>query len=153
MTMLSVQEAAVLNAAPERVWAFIVTLRYLPLWLGDIKSVQAIADAQASVGTTFTALHHRRHHDESWIVADLSPFHRVRLLAYNHRPEYTFLLDPQAAGTHFTMVYSWPGERGVLDRLLPPTRQRRMVADSLARLEELFRLNRDIKLLHGMGDE
>ncbi len=151
--MLSVQGESLLDAAPQRVWDFVVTLRWLPSWLGDIRSVQAISDEQASVGTTFTALHHRRHYDESWIVADLSPLHRIRLLAYNRRPEYTFLLDPHAAGTHFTMIYSWPSDRGLLDRLLPPTSQRRMVDDSLARLREIFALNRDIKLLHGMGDE
>ncbi len=151
--MPTIQQEIILNALPGRVWEFVTALRYLPQWLDGIASVQAISDRQASVGTTFTALRRGRRDDESWLVADLEAPHRLRLLEYRRNRELIFQLEPVREGTRFFLQYTWPAERGLLGRFLPPRTQQQMVAGSLTKLQELIKLNQDIKLTRGMGDE
>lgn len=151
--MPEVRREVMLNAQPGRVWEFITAIRYLPQWMDGIASVQAISDPQTSAGTTFTAVRRGRHGDEAWLVAEWEPPHRLRLIEYHRRREFLIQIAATRDGSRLSMVYSWPPERGLLDRVLPPTAQRQMVERSLKRLQELVSVNGDIKLLHGMGDE
>ncbi len=151
--MLTVKQEVFLNALPGRVWQFITALRYLPQWLDGVASVQAISDPWTSAGTTFSALRRGGRQDESWLVAEWEAPHRLRLLEYRRKREFIFLLSLDRDGTRLSMQYNWPSERGLLGRLLPATAQRQMVTRSLARLQEIIKLNQDLKLLHGMGDE
>jgi hypothetical protein len=151
--MPEVSQEIVLNAVPSRVWEFVTTLRHLPRWMDGIASVQAISDPKASIGTTFTAVRRGRPGDETWLVAEWEAPHRLRLLEYHRKLELIIDLAPARDGARMRLQYNWPSERGILDRLFRPTAQRQMVERSLARLQELIKLNQDIKLLHGMGDE
>jgi hypothetical protein len=121
--------------------------------MDGVVSVQAIGDPRASAGTTFNASRRDRHQDESWIVAEYEAPHRMCLVEYRRNREIMLLLQPERDGTRLSMRYTWPSERGILDRILRPTAQQQMVERSLARLQEMFSLNQDIKLLYGMGDE
>ena len=151
--MLTVKQEVFLNALPGRVWEFITALRYLPQWLDGVASVQAISDPRTNAGTTFSALRRGGRQDESWLVAEWEAPHRLRFLEYRRNREFIFLLTLERDGTRLSMQYNWPSERGLLDRVLPATAQRQMVGRSLARLQEIIKLNQDLKLLHGIGDE
>ncbi len=151
--MPEVRQEVLLNALPGRVWEFITTIRYLPRWMDGIASVQAISDPRTTAGTTFTAVRRLQHGDEAWLVAEWEPPHRLRLIELRLKREMLLLLEERGSDTRLQMIYTWPGSRGLLDRLLPPTAQRQMVARSLQNLKELVALNQDLKLLYGMGDE
>jgi hypothetical protein len=130
------------------------TLRYLPLWLVDTEAVRAISTPQTQAGTTFEVIRARsRGHVEHWIVMDWEPPRSLRLTEYHEDIHLRLRLEPDAAGTRLHAALEWPSPRGLFARFFPPTAQRHLLARSLQRLGELIDLNRDIRLLHGMGDE
>lgn len=151
--MPTIKQQVSLNAHPRRVWDFITALRYLPVWMDGLASVQAISDPQAAAGTSFTALRRGSHTDESWLVADWEAPRRLRLIEYHRNLEFILELEPDRSGTRLSLRYTWPSRRGILDRLFAPKAEQQMVERTLARLQEAISLNRDIKLLQGMGDE
>jgi uncharacterized protein YndB with AHSA1/START domain len=153
MVVPSIQRELLLNAPQDRVWAFLTTPRFYPIWMEDVVSVQAISTAVIGPGTTFVLARRRRHAQESWIVADWEPPRRLRLAEYRLGTSLIFVLEPQAEGTRLWLEHSVPPSRGLLGRLMPPVRLQRTVEHMLARLAELFTFNQDIKLLYGMGDE
>jgi uncharacterized protein YndB with AHSA1/START domain len=140
-----------IHASPERVWDMVTALRYLPLWLEGIASVSAISTPESAAGATFELTRKGSSARGSWIVAEWNPGQFVRLTEYRHDLHYIFELAPIAGGAQLTLTYRWP-QRG-LAKLLPPTAQRRLVQRSLTKLKELMDFNRDIALLHGIGDE
>ncbi|HEX6290458.1 MAG TPA: SRPBCC family protein [Herpetosiphonaceae bacterium] len=148
------QHDITLHAPPDRVWAFIIALRYLPLWLSDVAAVQAISTSQTQAGTTFEIVRAGgRGMVEHWIVLDWEPPRSLRLTEYHADLHLRLRLEPTAGGTCLAAQLEWRQPRGLLQRLLPPTAQRRTLERSLHRLAELIDLNRDIRLLHGMGEE
>ena len=151
--MPAIRQTEVLNAPPERVWAFVTTPRYLPVWMAGVTAVREISTTETAAGTTFTMTRRGRHDPEMWIVADWVPPRRVRLSEIRRDIQLVLELEPDAQGTRLSMQQEWPSNRGLLDRLLPPTARRQALERSLARLKELVALNQDIKLLYGMGDE
>jgi uncharacterized protein YndB with AHSA1/START domain len=52
IAMPTVDHDILLQAPPDRIWAFITALRYLPLWLVAVEAVQSISTAQTQAGTT-----------------------------------------------------------------------------------------------------
>ncbi|MDQ5850850.1 MAG: SRPBCC family protein [Chloroflexota bacterium] len=151
--MPTIRQTEVLNAPPERVWEFVTALRYLPVWMADVAAVREISTPQTAAGTTYTLVRRGRRDPETWIVADWEPPRRVRLSEVRRHIQLVLELEPDAQGTRLSMQQEWPSNRGLLDRLLPPTARRQALERSLARLKELVALNQDIKLLYGMGDE
>ena len=151
--MPTITHEQVLNAPTERVWEFITALRYLPVWMADVTSVREISTPQTAAGTTWSMVRRGRHNLESWIVADWEPPRRMRLAEYRRDIQLTLRLEPDTDGTRLSIEYEWPSNRGLLDRLLPPTGHRHALERSLARLKELIDLNQDIKLLYGMCHE
>ena len=151
--MPAIQHEVVLNAPPERLWEFLTALRYHPLWMADVASVQAISTPETAAGTTYTVMRRGRHGPESWIVGELDPGRFLRLSEYRRDVHLRFRLEPLGEGTRLHVEYAWPSRGGLLDRLLPRAAQQRTLVRSLARLKELVALNQDIKLLYGMGDE
>jgi hypothetical protein len=141
-----------ISAAPDRVWAFVMTLRYLPLWLEDVAAVQAISTAQTQAGTTFELVR-RRGGVEPWIVLDWEPPRSCRLTEYHADLHLRLHCTPAAGGTQLSAQWEWPAPRGLFQRLRSTAPQQQMLQRSLQRLTALFDLNRDIRLLHGMGDE
>jgi hypothetical protein len=141
-----------ISAAPDRVWAFVTALRYLPLWLEDVAAVQSISTAQTQAGTTFELVRSRGR-AEPWIVLDWEPPCSCRLTAYHEDLHLRLHCAPSAAGTQLSAQWDWPPPRGLFQRLRSTAPQRQMLERSLLRLTTLFDLNRDIRLLHGMGDE
>ena len=151
--MPTIQDEVVLNAPPGRLWEFPTALRYHPLWMADVSSLQAISTSETVAGTTYTVMRRGRHGPESWIVAELDPARFLRLSEYRRDVHLRFRLEPLGEGTRLNVEYAWPSRGSLLDRLLPQAAQQRMLERSLARLKELVTLNQDIKLLYGMGDE
>ena len=147
-----VQVDVSIGAAPDRVWAFVTALRYLPLWLEDVAAVQTISTAQTQAGTTFE-LARSRGRVEPWIVLDWEPPRSCRLTEYHQDLHLRLRCAPTTAGTQLSAAWEWPAPRGLLQRLRSTAPQRQMLQRSLQRLTALFDLNRDIRLLHGMGDE
>ena len=151
--MPAISAEVIVNGAPQRVWDFVTALPYLRVWMAGVVGVTAISTPETAAGTTFELARRGAHRPEEWVVADYDPPRRLRLAEYRQNRQLVLRLEPVAAGTRVLVEEEWPGRRGLLDRLMPPTRQRRALQQSLARLRELVRLNQDIKFLHGMGDE
>lgn len=146
------QREIVVNAAVARVWAFITALRYLPLWLDGVTSVQPAAAITQS-GTQFAIVRAGQHGPpETWIVADWEPPRHVRYTEYRRNVQLVFRLSPLDQQTRVHATLDAPTVSGVLARLLPD-RSGAALDRSLARLHEICMLNRDIRLLRGVGDE
>jgi uncharacterized protein YndB with AHSA1/START domain len=141
-----------IHASPDRVWAFVTALRYLPLWLEDVAAVQAISTAQTQAGTTFEMVR-TRGQVESWIVLDWEPPRACRLTEYHQDTHLRLRCAPVKAGTQLSAHWEWRASRGLIQRLRSNAPQRQMLERSVGRLAALFDLNRDIRLLHGVGDE
>ena len=151
--MPTVSHHVLLNAPRERVWAFVTALRYLPLWMVDIATVEGISTTETTAGTTYSVVPRGSHHPEAWIVAEWNPPRQMRWTEYRRRIDLEFELENEGQDTRLRVGRTWPSRNGILDRLLPPRSQQQTLERSLARLQELVALNQDIKLLHGMGDE
>lgn len=151
--MPSVQQTVDLNAPPERVWAFITALRYLPLWLAGVTEVRVIFLPETQPGTRFEVVRAGQRDVEQWLVMDWEPSRHLRLTEYRRDEQLRFWLTPGNLGTELRGEAAWPGTRGLLDRFLPQPQRKHMLARSLGQLQQLIRFNRDIRLLHGMGDE
>jgi hypothetical protein len=150
--MPSVRNSTAINAAPQRVWDMVTALRYLPLWLANVAAVSAISMPEAAAGTKFELTRPNSALPEAWIVAEWQPLQLLRLTACHHDLHWIAALEPVAQGMQVALEYRWP-QRGLAARILPPTAQRRLVERSLSQLKELIDFNRDIALLHGIGDE
>lgn len=154
--MAQMEHEIVLNAPPERVWAFITALRYLPLWLADVRAVEPLPGGfnppETRPGSTFALERAGRRERESWIVADWEPPRRLRLTEYRRDLQLVFQLSASAEGTLLRAALGEPDRRGWLGRIWPD-RRREQMERSLAQLRELIALNRDLRLLHGVGDE
>lgn len=147
--MSAARREVLLDAAIERVWAFVTTPRVLPQWFNGVERVQAVTTAETASGTRFELTRHGQ--TETWIVADWEPPRRVRYTEY--RRNIQLWLELAADGPRTRLRASWeaPGS-GLLGRL-SSARSGAMLERSLARLHELIKFNRDIRLLHGTGDE
>jgi uncharacterized protein YndB with AHSA1/START domain len=139
-----------IDAAPERVWDMLTALRYAHLWLADVTGVREISTADVGEGTTFDLLR-ALSAKTTWVVNTWQPVQHVGFSTLDGDTHYRFTLEPTDTGTQLTMEYQKTA-RG-LGRLLPAAAQRRLVQSSLARLKELIVFNRDIALIHGVGDE
>jgi uncharacterized protein YndB with AHSA1/START domain len=139
-----------INASPERVWEMLTTLRYGHLWLAGVTAVQKMSTPDVGPDTTFDMVQAGSTRT-AWTVSTWEPPQQLRFSTAEDDAHYSFSLEPTPHGTQVTMEYQKTG-RG-LGRLLPATGQRRMVQGSLARLKELITFNRDIALIHGVGDE
>lgn len=150
--MPSVHQATLLNATPERVWAWLAAPRFYPLWMDGVAAA-AVSTVEVGPGTTFTIVREQRQAEEAWIVAEWDLPRRMRLAAYRTDLQLIFRLEATPDGTHLVIEQAWPASRGLLSRLVPPRSQQRGLERTVSRLREIFALNQDIKLLHGMGDE
>jgi len=148
--MPTIADTISINAAPERVWDMLTTLRYGHLWLADVASVQAISTSSIALGTTFDLVRAGSART-TWVVSTWQPVQHIGFSTLDGDAHYRFTLEPTDTGTLLTMA-SQRSPRG-LARLLPAATQRRLVQASLARLKELIVFNRDIAPIHGVGDE
>jgi len=148
--MATIAHSVEINASPERVWEMLTALRYLHLWLGDVAAVQKISMPNVQADTTFDLVQAGSTRT-SWTVSAWQPPQQLRFSTAEGDTQYSFMLEPTAHGTQLTMEYQKTA-RG-LGRLLPAAGQRRLVQSSLARIKELITFNRDIALIHGVGDE
>lgn len=147
--MPTIAEHVDIHASPERVWDMLAALRYLHLWLADVAGMQAINTAPVGNGTTFELM--RGGTRAAWTVSMWQPPHLLRFSTVNNDAHYEWTLEPTQTGTQLTMRYERTARS--FSRLLPGGSQRRAVHTSLARLNELITFNRDIALIHGVGDE
>lgn len=148
--MPTLADTTSIDAAPDRVWDMLTAIRYLHLWLADVARVQAISTPEPALDTTFDLVR-AGSAKTTWVVSTWQPVQHVGFSTVNGDAHYRFTLEPTDTGTLLTMA-SERSPRG-LARLLPAATQRRLVNTSLARLKELIVFNRDIALLHGVGDE
>jgi uncharacterized protein YndB with AHSA1/START domain len=149
----SVRRELLLDAPPDRVWAFLTAPRFYPIWMGDVVLVQAVSTPVVAAGTTFVMARRGRHDQESWIVAEWEPPRHVRLVEFRRGTYLIFDLDARDASTRLQIEYGLPASRGLLGRMMPPVGLQRAVERMTERLTEIYTLNQDIKLLYGMGDE
>ncbi len=148
--MATIAYTVEINASPERVWDMLTALRYGHLWLAGVTAVQKISTPDVRLNTTFDIVQAGSTRT-AWIVSAWEPPQQLRFSAAEADAHYSFTLEPTQTGTQLTMEYQKTA-RG-LGRLLPAAGQRRFVQSSLARLKELISFNRDIALIHGVGDE
>ncbi len=134
-------------------WALITTFQYWPVWMVDVAAVRWITTSQAQAGTRFELMRVRALDPENWIVAEYEAGQKLRLAEYHQRIQLNLAVEPTATGTLLRTQLEWPNTRGLLGRFLPDMARGQALERSLARLKEVFDLNQDIKLLHGMGDE
>jgi len=151
--MPSIQQATVLNATPERVWAWLAAPRFYGAWMDGVATARAVSSGEVGPGTTFTIVWEHRQLEEAWIVAEWDLLRRMRLTAYRTDRQFIFQLETVPDGAHLVIEQAWPVSRGILSRLAPPRSQQRGLERTVSRLRAIFALNQDIKLLHGMGDE
>ena len=149
--MATVYDQIELNAPPERVWAMITALRYLQLWFADVAAVEAISTPHTAAGTRFELRRANGHAREPWMVAEATPLQHLRFSSMRADVHWIFTLESAGQRTRLTLEYRWR-TRGI-ERFLPHGAQQRLVRNSLTRLNELIVFNRDIALLHGVGDE
>lgn len=145
-----VADTITIDAAPERVWDMLTALRYGHLWLADVVRVPKISTPSIALDTTFDLVR-APSAKTTWVVSTWQPVQHVGFSTVDGDAHYRFTLEPTNMGTQLTMEYQ-KTPRG-LGRLLPAAAQRRLVQTSLARLRELIVFNRDIALIHGVGDE
>lgn len=148
--MPTITDAITINAAPDRVWDMLTALRYLHLWLAGVARVQALSTPPTALDTQFDLVRVGSA-QTTWVVSAWQPVQHVGFSTVEGDAHYRFTLEPTGTGTLLTME-TQRSLRG-LARLLPAATQRRLVTTSLARLKELIVLNRDIALIHGVGDE
>lgn len=148
--MPTIADKIEINVPPQRVWELLTALRYAHLWLADATRIQAISTADVGAGTTFEMVRGGST-PAAWIVSAWQPPQQLCFSTTDGDTQYSFTLEPTQTGTLLTMEYQRTG-RG-LSRLLPVAGQRRLVQRSLARLRDLITFNRDIALIHGVGDE
>jgi hypothetical protein len=153
MVVPSVKYETLFDIPPDRAWAFLTALRFYPVWMEDVVSIQAVSTPVVAAGTTFVLARRKRHDQEAWIVADWEPQRHVRLVEFRRGTYLTFDLEAHEAGTRVQIEYGLPASRGLLGRLLPPIGLQRAIEHMVEQLTEMFVLNQDIKLLYGMGDE
>ena len=148
--MPTIADTISINAAPERVWDLLTALHYAHLWLADVVRVQAISTSPIALDTRFDLVR-AGSAKTTWVVSTWQLVQHVGFSAVDGAAHYHFTLEPTDTGTLLTMDLQ-RSRRG-LARLLPAATQRRQVQSSLARLKELIVFNRDIALIHGVGDE
>ena len=148
--MPTIADTITINAAPERVWDMLTALRYGHLWLADVARVQAISTPEITLDTTFDLVR-AGSAKTTWVVSIWQSVQHVGFSTVDGDAHYRFTLEPTDTGTKLMMEYQ-KTSRG-LGRLLPAATQRRLVNTSLARLRDLIAFNRDIALIHGVGDE
>jgi uncharacterized protein YndB with AHSA1/START domain len=148
--MATIAHTVEINALPERVWDMLTALRYGHLWLADVAGVRNISTVCVQAGTTFEMARGGAQ-GVVWTVSEWQPPHQLRFSTADGDAHYSFMLEPTPTGTLLTMEYHKTAHG--LGRLLPAGGQRRLVRSSLARLNELIAFNRDIALIHGVGDE
>lgn len=138
-------------AMPVRTWEMITALRYLHLWFADVEAVASISTHDVQQGTTFvvTSANAKNHR---WIVAECQPPQRLCFHEKDRDAHWIFDLESSEQGTFVSLTHQW-SPSGLAARLMPSTFVHRIVRESLYRLKELIDFNRDIALLHGIGDE
>ncbi len=151
------EATALLPASAQRVWDFVTAVRYWPEWLNGVSAIHAVSTASTRAGTTFEVERAGRHQRDAWIVADWEPPKRVRFTDYHADIQLSFVLAPTEGASELRVEVEWRRPRGPLGSLLaakvPGGRWASGIPASLARLEHIFVFNRDVKLLHGIGDE
>lgn len=150
--MSVVQQEIRLNAAADRVWSFVVAPRCFPAWIDDIQMVQNFSASEIAPGTRFEIVRKRGRDPEAWIVAEWEPGQRVRYTAFYLDHQMIFDVRPDGSGSALTMRLE-QAESGLFARFVTIPARQAIVARSLANLNNTIIFNRDIMLLHGMGDE
>lgn len=151
--MPTAQATTTVSASPDRVWSFITALRFIPQWLDGTRAVHSITTAHTAPGTRFELLREGIREPTRWIVADWQPPTRLRYTEYDRDWQLWIALDPTGLTTRLTLSLDRPAPGGLLARLLPDRAAQSLVERSARRLSDIFALNRDIRLLHGVGDE
>ena len=133
-----VEQTITIHAPVALAWERITTLANLPRWLDGVASVRALSTAQTQPGTTFEIVRAGRPDAEHWIVLDWQPQRSLRLTEY-HQDRHLYLrLEPLTEGLRLVARWEWKAPRGLLQRLSPPTTQRRSLEHSLERLATLI---------------
>jgi hypothetical protein len=152
--MLNAQFDAQLNALPQRVWDFVTAIGFWPRWMEGVVAVEPADAAPIGLNTRFTIRRaSQRAGREGWLVRTWQPARRVDFVSYTHHIDLRFTLDPHADHTTLRAAISYPNTRGPLGRLLPDMRRAAELGRSLHTLQQMIAFNRDIWLLHGVGDE
>ena len=138
-------------ATPARIWEMITALRYLHLWFADVEEVTSVNSLDIQIGTTFSVTCARAK-DHTWTIAEWQPLQCLCFGEQDRATRWIFDLEPTEQGTRVALAHQW-ARRGFAARVFPSTSQHRLVSESLIRLKELIDFNRDIALLHGIGDE
>lgn len=150
------EHTALLPASAQRVWDFVTTVRYWPVWLSGVSAIRAVSTASTGAGTTFEVERVGQHQRDPWIVAEWEPPRRVRFTDYHADIQLSFVVAPAEASSELRVVVEWRRPRGPLGSLLaagvPGGQWARGLPASLARLKDIVVFNHDIKLLHGAGD-
>lgn len=136
--MPSVDHTIVVYAPVAVAWRRIITLPNLPRWLDGVAAVHSLSTAETQPGTTFEIVRAGRRNAEHWIVLDWQPHHSLRLTEYHQDLHLRLQLEPLAEGTRLSARLEWKAARGLLQRLSPPTAQRRSLERSLERLALLI---------------
>lgn len=136
--MPNVDHTIVAHAPVAVIWQRITTLSLLPRWLDGVVAVRSISTAEAQPGTTFEIVRAGRRDVEHWIVLDWQPQRSLRLSEYHQDLHLRLQLEPLAEGTRISAQWEWKTPRGFLQRLSPPTAQRRSLERSLERLALLI---------------
>ena len=133
-----VEQTIVVHASASVVWERITALSQLPRWLDGVAVVRAQSTTQTQPGTTFEIVRAGRPDAEHWIVLDWQPQRSLRLTEYHQDWHLHLRLEPLAEGTRLVARWEWKASRGLLQRLSPPTAQRRALERSLERLATLI---------------
>ncbi|HEY0736732.1 MAG TPA: SRPBCC family protein [Herpetosiphonaceae bacterium] len=136
--MPSVDHTIEVRAPISIAWERITTLANLPRWLDGVAAVQAISTRETQPGTTFEIVRAGRRDVEHWIVLDWQPQRSLRLTEYHQDLHLRLHLESLDEGTRISARWEWKAARGLLQRLSPPTAQRRSLERSLERLAALI---------------
>lgn len=136
--MPDVSHTTLVHAPVPATWERITTLSNLPRWLDGVAAVRSISTAQTQPGTTFEIVRAGQPDAEHWIVLDWELQRSLRLTEYHQDRHLRLHLEPLADGTRVYARLEWKAARGLLQRLSPPTAQRRSLERSLEHLAALI---------------
>ena len=146
-----------LPASPERVWNWVAAVKFWSIWIKDVAAVRGISMPEPNPGMTFEVQRAGQHKVEQWLIAGWDVGRAVRFAEYHQNIQLNFIVAPDGVDAQLQLHVEWPNTRGLLgvlgEGMTPGGRWARSLASSSSALHDLFVFNRDIKLLHGMGDE
>lgn len=150
--MTQAQYEVELNALRQRVWDFVTAIAFWPRWMDGVAAVELADAGPIGLNTRFGIRRSGRGAREGWLVQAWEPSRRVHFVSYTRHGEFGFTLDADGGHTTLRASIDYPNARGLL-RLAPNRRRAAALGRSLHTLREMIAFNRDIWLLHGVGDE